>query len=603
MYNIIVEMKRKEYTIMQDLTVRSENIQRIYNYYIENTLIVNRRYQRKLVWSIEEKAAFIDSIIKSYPVPLILLAESDNGGKRIFEIIDGMQRLNAVTAFIENEFPVNGEYFDLETMAETKLQKDHGQLEQKEPLLDRKICAEITSYVFPMSTYKGASEKEIDEVFRRINSNGKHLSRQEIRQAGALSNFADLVRQISSEIRGDVSLSDRVVLNNMKKISITSKDLPYGINVDDVFWVASAIIRREQVRESKDEEIIADIIAAMLLDEMPASSSSILDEFYSLKTISKRSNELEERIRISSFEKVKSDFFIVFDEIKELLNIAGKSFNNLISKDRTFDKVPRYYQIVFLALYKLMIEENKNVESQYELLRVLDGITANIQLSKGGGNWSATERENSINAIVGMIDKCFVDNTNDPATVKWSTEFETILKQSQIEQGCFDFKIGFCDLRTEKFNEEAFKKCIKTLTAMANKGMSSVGYVIAGVADNKGDAEKIESKNEKYKPILRENYYITGLNYDIDVLGLSADRYFQKLIQILEKEPIDENYKSYIGNNIRFMRYGDKDILVMRIMGLDSPAIYDNEYYQRIGANVSKIEIKDMASLFSRFKR
>ena len=111
-------MKRKEYKIVQDLTVRSENIQRIYNYYIEKTLVVNRRYQRKLVWSIEEKAAFIDSIIKSYPVPLILLAESDNDGKRIFEIIDGMQRLNAVTAFIENEFPVNGEYFDLEAMAE-----------------------------------------------------------------------------------------------------------------------------------------------------------------------------------------------------------------------------------------------------------------------------------------------------------------------------------------------------------------------------------------------------------------------------------------------------------------------------------------------------
>ena len=130
-----------------------------------------------------------------------------------------------------------------------------------------------------------------------------------------------------------------------------------------------------------------------------------------------------------------------------------------------------------------------------------------------------------------------------------------------------------------------------------------MGYVIAGVADKKEDAEAIESKNEKYKPILKENYYITGLNYDIDILDLSADRYFQKLIQILEKEPIDENYKSYIGNNIRFMRYGDKDILVMRIIGLDSPAIYDNAYYQRMGANVSKIEMKDMADLFNRFKK
>lgn len=588
---------------MQELTVRSESIQRIYNYYLENTLIVNRRYQRKLVWSIEEKASFIDSIIKSYPVPLILLAESNDDSGRIFEIIDGMQRINAVTAFVENEFAVNGAYFNLETMAETKLQKDSGQLVQKEPMLDRKICAEFVSYVFPMSTYKGASESEIDEVFRRINANGKHLSRQEIRQAGALSNFADIVRQISSEIRGDTSLSNRVELNNMKKISITSKDLPYGINVDDVFWVASAIIRREQVRESKDEEIVADIIAAMLLDEMPASSSNILDEFYSLKAVTKRSMELEEKIRIQSVDNVKSNFFRVFDEIKELLEIAGKTFNNLISKDKTFDKVPRYYQIVFLALYKLLVEENKKVNSQYDLLQIMDGITANIQMSKGGGNWSATERENSINAIVGMIGKCFVDNLDDPAIVKWSTEFETILKQSQIEQGCFDFKIGFCDLRTGEFNEKAFLKGIKTLTAMANKGTGSVGYVIAGVADKKEDAECIEKKYRKYEAIVRENYYITGLNYDIDALKLSADRYFQKLIQILEKAPIEEKYKSYIGNNIKFLRYGDKDILVMKVMGLDSPAIYDNEYYQRMGANVDKIEVKDMSELFSRFKR
>ena len=588
---------------MQELTVRSESIQRIYNYYLENTLIVNRRYQRKLVWSIEEKASFIDSIIKSYPVPLILLAESNDDSGRIFEIIDGMQRINAVTAFVENEFAVNGAYFNLETMAETKLQKDSGKLVQKEPMLNRKICAEFVSYVFPMSTYKGASESEIDEVFRRINANGKHLSRQEIRQAGALSNFADIVRQISSEIRGDTSLSNRVELNNMKKISITSKDLPYGINVDDVFWVASAIIRREQVRESKDEEIVADIIAAMLLDEMPASSSNILDEFYSLKAVTKRSMELEEKIRIQSVDNVKSNFFRVFDEIKELLEIAGKTFNNLISKDKTFDKVPRYYQIVFLALYKLLVEENKKVNSQYDLLQIMDGITANIQLSKGGGNWSATERENSINAIVGMIGKCFVDNLDDPAIVKWSTEFETILKQSQIEQGCFDFKIGFCDLRTGEFNEKAFLKGIKTLTAMANKGTGSVGYVIAGVADKKEDAECIEKKYRKYEAIVRENYYITGLNYDIDALKLSADRYFQKLIQILEKAPIEEKYKSYIGNNIKFLRYGDKDILVMKVIGLDSPAIYDNEYYQRMGANVDKIEVKDMSELFSRFKR
>lgn len=586
---------------MKDLTVRSESIQRIYGYYLEQKLVVNRRYQRKLVWSVEEKASFIDSIRRSYPIPLILLAESKGYSGDVLEIIDGMQRLNAVTSFIENEFAVNGKYFDLETMAETKLLKDEGKLHQKVPALDRKECAEIAAYVLPMSTYKGASEDEIDEVFRRINANGKHLSKQEIRQAGAISLFADLVRVISSEIRGDVSLNSRLNLNNMREISITSRELSYGINVDELFWVKSSVIRREQVRESKDEEIVAEIIAAMLFDEMPASSSKILDEYYSLKGINKRAMELEEKIRIRTSEEIKREFFVVYDTIKGLLNIAGTNFNSLIAKERTFDKVPRYFQIVFLALYKLMIKENKKITSQYELIKALDGITANVRLSQGGGNWSATEREISINAIVGIIGKCFVDNKEDPAIVKWSTELETILKQSSIEQTCFDFKLGFCDIITGDFNEEAYKKCIKTLTAMANKGKNSVGYVIAGVADKKEDADKLQKKSNKYDSIKKEDYYITGLNHDIDCMKISEDKYFQKLMQILDKEPIYDEYKSYIGGNVRFLQYGGKMVLVLKVMGLSQPAIYDNNFYQRMGANIDRIEPKDMGELFGRF--
>jgi uncharacterized protein with ParB-like and HNH nuclease domain len=43
--------------------------------YVNNRLVVNRRYQRKLVWSIEEKQAFIDSIVRGFPVPMFLFAE------------------------------------------------------------------------------------------------------------------------------------------------------------------------------------------------------------------------------------------------------------------------------------------------------------------------------------------------------------------------------------------------------------------------------------------------------------------------------------------------------------------------------------------------
>lgn len=38
--------------------------------YKRNEIFVNRKYQRKLVWTLQEKQAFIDTLLRGYPVPL-----------------------------------------------------------------------------------------------------------------------------------------------------------------------------------------------------------------------------------------------------------------------------------------------------------------------------------------------------------------------------------------------------------------------------------------------------------------------------------------------------------------------------------------------------
>lgn len=592
---------------MQDLTVRSENIQRIYSFYTNNKLLVNRRYQRKLVWTIDEKSSFIDSIIKGYPVPLFLLAEDNKGTTSIFEIIDGMQRLDAIASFIEGQYTVDGKYFDLDAMAESKLLFDSGKLKQKQPKLERSICsANIASYVLPLSIYKKENDEQIDEIFRRINANGKHLSRQEIRQAGSTSKFAELVRVVASQIRGDVSFENRLLLNEMKKISITNKDLEYGINVDNVFWVTNGIIRREQVRDSKDEEIIADIFAYMLLDEKPLSSSNSLDDFYGFISENKRSKELEERIILRGFEIIKADFFKTLDILKSVINTSNKKLKQLIFKEKAPDQISRYFQIIFLSIHELSTYQNMKVKSIKMLIDSLEGIGSNnISLGKGGGNWSARERETNVAAIAGILKNCFTENTEDPAMLKWSTELETILQQSTTEQSSFDFKLGFCSLERktfndQTFNDQTFNKTIKTLTAMINKGKGSVGYVIVGVADKDSDAEEVERLTES-DSITCGNFKITGVNHDIEFMGLSDDRYFQLITQKLECQPIDDKYKSSIGNSIKYFNYGDRKVLVLKATSLDEPAYYDEKFFERIGANNSEIKMKDVPALGKRF--
>lgn len=85
-----------------------------YGLYRSGKLLVNRKYQRKLVWTLEEKEKLIGSILRGYPIPLFLLAERPQiHGSEKYEIIDGMQRLNAIFSFIENSFSFDDRYFAL----------------------------------------------------------------------------------------------------------------------------------------------------------------------------------------------------------------------------------------------------------------------------------------------------------------------------------------------------------------------------------------------------------------------------------------------------------------------------------------------------------
>ena len=282
-------------------------VERSYEDYRNNQYLVNRRYQRKLVWGLEEKQAFIDSLANGYPVPLFLFAKCLYKGQDRSEIIDGMQRLNAVFSFIENDYPSNtGEYFDLRTTALTKDLLDKQALEQRHPILNRDTCVKIVSYELPYSIYDEHNPDTIDEVFRRINSNGQHLSRQEIRQAGVVNDFSQLVRNIASRIRGDVSHNDFLLLSQMQNISITKDTHHGGIDPESVFWVKENILSKEDLRQSMDEEQIADILGAMLLSPIPPSNVSILDEYYGYKQqdISSRSLKIEEALAAISPERV-----------------------------------------------------------------------------------------------------------------------------------------------------------------------------------------------------------------------------------------------------------------------------------------------------------
>ena len=208
------------------------SVQALYRAYRDGQLVVNRQYQRKLVWTLAEKQSLIDSILKDYPLPLFLLAEkaSFDGETKSLEIIDGMQRLNAIFSFIENSFLMDGKCFDISEFARAKQAAEAGNFvpfASDAPRLKADFCANLLDYQLAVTIFPGEQETHITEVFGRINSGGRQLSDQERRQAGVISPFADVVRTLAAEIRGDVS-RDTLLLSEMPEISIDSSRNPHG---------------------------------------------------------------------------------------------------------------------------------------------------------------------------------------------------------------------------------------------------------------------------------------------------------------------------------------------------------------------------------------
>jgi hypothetical protein len=587
----------------QDLTVRGESIESTYRSFRSARYWVNRRYQRKLIWTLEEKQGFIDSILRGYPVPIVLLAENASKDPSTLEIIDGMQRLNAIVSFIENEYAVNGHYFDLNTMAVTKELLDNNIIKQKSPILDRAECVKIASYSLPFSIYEFTEEGAVDEVFRRINSGGRKLSRQEIRTAGALGHFATAVRRIAAQVRGDDSHSDILRLNDMASVSITNRELDYGIPVEGIFWVNQSILTKEQVRESRDEEIIADLLAYMVLPQPPPSRTEFFDDYYGMREADasqKRYNEIELAVQKRTVDLVMDDFHKTFDQMRLILEGSGQSFGRLLFEQKPA-RAPRYFQVVFLAFYTLLVRENLAISNRDLLIARLTKSSDDIAVPEGG-RWGGEDRHTTVQAAAGTYREAFESvKADDPAKIHWITRIENLLSQSLTEQSLYDFKQGFVKLDgTNAFDEDNFEKILKICAAIANNRQGSRGYVLVGVSDKSETTNKVVELFG-VEPNNFLGISVVGCDHGAAFGGKSSDQIFQWVTDKVSGSKLSSPLREYVARHLKPVRYFDKTVYVFESEGQQDPSSYDGNFYDRRGAQLKRIEASDLGPFMRRY--
>ncbi|MEO4049372.1 hypothetical protein AAFN46_20115 [Pseudomonas sp. CAU 1711] len=461
----------------------------------------------------------------------------------------------------------------------------------------------IASYTIPLSIYEFAGDGEVDEVFRRINSGGRKLSRQELRIAGSTGHFAQAVRYIASKVRGDVSSSDELPLNEMKKISITNRELDYGIDVDEMFWIKQGVLTKEQVRESRDEEVVADVLAFMTLDSKPPSRSEALDDFFGYSEgegSQVRYEQIEIATQKHSVEVVASDFQRVLDQLKLTLSRSDKTLGQLLFGSQP-PRAPRYFQVVFLALHKLIVVQNQEVVDQDQLVKLMDGSGKQITVPEGG-RWGADDRERSVNATAGIYSAAFGPSQGyDPARVRWITQMENILTQSYTEQASYDFKQGFLRLDGKNsFDEDSFDKILKTLAGIANIRKGVRGYVLVGVADTEADAQRV-NKLYGVDPTPFDRFFITGVEHEATALNKSLDDLFMELTTRIKSSNLSEPLRDYVARNVKSVRYYNKTIFVFETSAQSDPSNFGGVFFIRHGNQLSEVPTSQYGELFKRF--
>lgn len=145
------------------LDIRNYSIDNILNTYYFFGINMDPEYQRGYTWNLEDKVALIDSIFNNIGIGKIVLVHKDfsyySDIGYSYEVLDGKQRIKALTEFYENRFPYKGKYYNDLTVADQHLFKG-----------------------FPLGTgiIEDADEKTILKYFLLLNTSGKSMDKEHL---------------------------------------------------------------------------------------------------------------------------------------------------------------------------------------------------------------------------------------------------------------------------------------------------------------------------------------------------------------------------------------------------------------------------------------
>ena len=241
------------------------------------TLMLSPSFQRRPVWKPGAKSYLIDTIVRGLPIPIIFLRDqkSDlNSFEPNREVVDGQQRIRTLISYIQ---PTLLDDLDRARDIFTVQAVHNGELAGKNfDSLPPELQQQILDYQFSVHILpSGVDDREVLEIFARMNSTGVKLNPQELRNAEYFGEFKTSMYQLASSQlprwrNWGLSTEDNIA--RMQEVELTSElvllmlrgligksqsaiDRAYG-DKDSVFPGRSEVERRFQTTmDSIDDKL------------------------------------------------------------------------------------------------------------------------------------------------------------------------------------------------------------------------------------------------------------------------------------------------------------------------------------------------------------
>lgn len=586
---------------MAELDSQPKSIQSLYVWYSEGKLSVNRRYQRKLVWTLEEKQRLVESLMKKYPVPAVLLAERPDGG---YEIIDGLQRLYSIVSFIETGFTtLDHRYFDVAQFPTASDRADTGEFSRNpsKQIIDKKEVSTILDYTLAVSIMRGSSEAEINDVFGRINTYGHRLSDQERRQAGVQDQFSDLVRELACVLRGDAS-SDVLDLSKMPSISI---DLPktkhgYDVQADEVFWVVQGVLRSTDLRDSMDEQCLADIAACLAGGSLIERSKDALDAIY--QAGGDENTRVAAALNVYGVDTLTDEIKYCIDEILKVAQAGTPSkLRDILFTKSTNNAFPAIFATLVISFHEVLIGGKKKITNY-------DGVKSAItkldsRIDTGRGSTTVNERRKNVDAVKGLLGTHIADSDLTGVYSNQSiADIDAAIRRSEIELPDYELKQGLLSLGTKREPQAGFlDKTVKTICAIANNGPGRSGNLIIGVSDKAADTAKIKT-HDSITPRVVGHRDVVGVRREMVVLGETPEVYFARWKNGVKNSKLSSPLKEEVLSSMSYHDYFGLGVIIISIPPQSTFSFVGSELYMRSGADtVLAADGKTIAGLVGRF--